>query len=78
MVFVHGCFWHGHRCPRGDRVPKTNTDYWIKKVDRNRSRDASHLESLEKLGWSALTLWECELKDASHTKNVLTGFLAEL
>jgi DNA mismatch endonuclease (patch repair protein) len=40
-VFVHGCFWHGHDCARGSRVPKDNRDYWIGKVERNRARDAT-------------------------------------
>ena len=62
-VFVHGCFWHGHDCARGARVPKQNRDYWEGKVGRNRTRDAANLEKLEALGWRVLTVWECELKD---------------
>ena len=62
-VFVHGCFWHGHDCARGARVPKQNRDYWEGKVGRNRDRDAANLEKLEALGWRVLTVWECELKD---------------
>ncbi len=62
-VFVHGCFWHGHDCARGARVPKQNRAYWEGKVGRNRARDAASLEKLEALGWRALTVWECELKD---------------
>ncbi len=62
-VFVHGCFWHGHDCARGARVPKQNRDYWEGKVARNRARDAASLDRLEALGWRVLTVWECELKD---------------
>lgn len=64
VVFVHGCFWHGHDCARGARVPKANRDYWLAKVARNRARDGVSREKLEALGWRVLTVWECELKDA--------------
>ena len=62
-IFVHGCFWHGHDCPRGARVPKQNRDYWLAKVARNRERDAANRTALQSLGWRVETLWECELKD---------------
>jgi DNA mismatch endonuclease (patch repair protein) len=63
-IFVHGCFWHGHDCARGARVPKQNRDYWVGKVARNRARDVAARESLTARGWRAETIWECELKDA--------------
>jgi DNA mismatch endonuclease (patch repair protein) len=62
-IFVHGCFWHGHDCARGSRVPKANRDYWLGKVGRNRERDTEHRAALEGAGWRVLTLWECELND---------------
>ncbi len=62
-VFVHGCFWHGHDCARGARVPKANRDYWLAKVGRNRSRDVASRAALEAGGWRVETIWECELKD---------------
>jgi len=64
-VFVHGCFWHGHDCARGARVPKQNRDYWTAKVARNRMRDVDARAALEAMGWRVETLWECELKDAA-------------
>lgn len=64
-IFVHGCFWHGHDCARGARVPKQNRDYWLGKVARNRARDAKSREALTALGWRVETIWECELKDAA-------------
>ena len=64
-LFVHGCFWHGHDCARGARVPKQNRDYWVGKVGRNRARDAASRQALEAGGWRVETIWECELKDAS-------------
>jgi DNA mismatch endonuclease, patch repair protein len=63
-IFVHGCFWHGHDCPRGARVPKQNRDYWVAKVARNVGRDARNAEALVVAGWRVEVVWECELKDA--------------
>lgn len=62
-IFVHGCFWHGHDCARGARIPKANRDYWLAKVGRNRERDARHRAALEAAGWRVEAIWECELKD---------------
>lgn len=61
-LFVHGCFWHGHDCPRGSRQPKSNMAYWIAKIGRNRTRDASAGTALEADGWRVVTVWECEMK----------------
>src|SRR4051812_21662543 len=61
-LFVHGCFWHGHTCARGARVPKANRAYWEAKVGRNRSRDETSRAALEALGWRVVVLWECGLK----------------
>ncbi|MFN3512570.1 MAG: very short patch repair endonuclease [Phenylobacterium sp.] len=76
-IFVHGCFWHGHDCRRGARVPKANRDYWLAKVARNRARDAAALDALTVAGWRAKTLWECELKDAGALSERLAKLLAE-
>lgn len=62
-LFVHGCFWHGHSCPRGDRMPATNRDYWRAKIGRNVARDKAILASLKKLGWKPIVIWECETRD---------------
>ena len=67
-IFVHGCFWHGHDCARGARVPKQNRDYWTGKIGRNRARDIASQAALEALGWTPLVLWECDLKDAAALK----------
>lgn len=61
-VFVHGCFWHGHDCPRGARKPKANAEYWTAKIDRNRARDTRVAAELEAAGWRVLTVWECDLR----------------
>ncbi len=62
-IFVHGCFWHGHDCARGARMPKANADYWQAKIARNRARDANTLAAYAAMGWQALVVFECELKD---------------
>ena len=63
IIFVHGCFWHGHNCKRGAREPKENAAYWKRKISRNRERDAAAQEALRAQGWDVLVLWECQLKD---------------
>ncbi|HEX9168126.1 MAG TPA: DNA mismatch endonuclease Vsr [Roseiarcus sp.] len=63
VIFVHGCFWHGHDCARGARMPKSNAAYWRAKIARNRSRDEKTLAAYAELGWRALVIYECDLKD---------------
>lgn len=62
IVFVHGCFWHLHEGCKYARIPKSNVDYWEKKLYRNRERDKHNQKELEKMGWNVITVWECELK----------------
>lgn len=73
-IFVHGCFWHGHDCQRGARMPKANAGYWQAKIARNRARDAAHLEKIAASGWRALVVWECELKDPDALERKLRKF----
>ncbi len=75
-VFVHGCFWHGHDCARGARVPKANRDYWLGKVGRNRARDVASRDALAAAGWRVETIWECELKDHAALETRVRGWLA--
>jgi DNA mismatch endonuclease (patch repair protein) len=77
VVFVHGCFWHGHDCARGARVPKQNRDYWTAKVDRNRARDAKTVAAYREMGWRAEILWECELKDATALEARLKAMISK-
>jgi DNA mismatch endonuclease (patch repair protein) len=76
-VFVHGCFWHGHDCARGARVPKQNRDYWLGKVARNRARDEKTREALAALEWRVETIWECELKDPAGLEARLRSLLSK-
>jgi DNA mismatch endonuclease (patch repair protein) len=61
-IFVNGCFWHGHEGCRYYVVPKSNTEFWKKKIARNIERDREEQQQLAKLGWHCITVWECELK----------------
>ena len=74
-LFVHGCFWHGHDCARGARVPQQNRDYWLGKVGRNRERDLAHRDALTAVGWRVETIWECDLKDAGSLRSRLSALL---
>lgn len=64
VIFVHGCFWHGHKGCKNYTVPKTNTDFWMNKVVRNQERDQEVWRQLEAKGWYVMIVWECELKKA--------------
>lgn len=75
VIFVHGCFWHGHDCKTGIREPKSNREYWLPKVEGNRQRDAAHIADLVSRGWSVLTVWECELGDTGGLAARLVSFL---
>jgi DNA mismatch endonuclease, patch repair protein len=75
-IFVHGCFWHGHNCKRGARSPKANAEYWRSKISRNRERDITHAEDLNRSGWLRLVVWECELRDIDALRQKLLDFLS--
>ncbi|MFP4172620.1 MAG: very short patch repair endonuclease [Candidatus Hydrogenedentota bacterium] len=75
VIFVHGCFWHGHDCARGARVPKTNQEYWTRKIARNVERDRLNRERLHALGWDSMVVWECELKDKAAFIRQVQAFL---
>jgi DNA mismatch endonuclease (patch repair protein) len=62
-IFVHGCFWHGHGCAKG-QPPKSRQEYWVPKIETNRQRDRQSEDRLRQLGWNVLTVWQCETRDA--------------
>lgn len=78
VIFVHGCFWHGHDCARGARTPKTNDEYWRAKIARNVARDARVTAELAALGWETLTIWECELKEPREPAKSIAEFLGQI
>lgn len=76
VIFVHGCFWHGHDCPRG-RPPTSNAQFWDAKIARNRERDAETEATLAADGWRSLTIWECGLRDEGAVLDRLRLFLGQ-
>jgi len=74
VIFVHGCFWHGHECSKGC-LPKSRQGYWKLKIDRNRERDVKNIESLVKDYWKVLVVWQCELKKTVILLQKLNRFL---
>ena len=75
VVFVNGCFWHCHKDCDRVRIPASNRDYWLAKLERNQSRDARNIALLEETGWKVMTVWECQLEDISETTERLLTFL---
>jgi len=76
IVFVHGCFWHGHSCRAGRNRPSSDQSYWITKLERNVARDQSHARKLRRAGWAVMTVWECQLKNPDRVAARLMNFLA--
>lgn len=66
IIFVNGCFWHGHEGCENFRLPKTNTTFWQAKIERNIQRDKQEQQSLAKMGWHCIIIWECQLKPANR------------
>lgn len=76
IIFVNGCFWHGHDCKRGARQPKENAEYWVTKISRNKERDIRSQEALRSMGWDVLVIWECQIKDREALCERLKVFLS--
>jgi DNA mismatch endonuclease (patch repair protein) len=77
IIFIHGCFWHGHENCEAAELPTSNVEYWKKKVSSNKARDFQHIQQLQILGWNIITIWECELK-VKNKDNRLKLLLAEI
>jgi DNA mismatch endonuclease (patch repair protein) len=75
VIFVHGCFWHGHGCKRSLKMPQTNKEFWEAKITGNVERDGRQLARLRKAGWRALIVWECETKATDTLSSRLQRFL---
>jgi DNA mismatch endonuclease (patch repair protein) len=76
VILVHGCFWHGHSCKSGRKRPKSNVQYWKRKLRNNTKRDAANLVTLHEFGWNVFLVWECETK-SSDLADRLREFLEE-
>lgn len=71
VVFVEGCFWHGHRCQKG-RIPGTNSGFWSTKITTNQARDRRNHRALRRAGWRVYRVWECELAKPARREKVLS------
>ncbi|MCL2294234.1 MAG: very short patch repair endonuclease [Spirochaetes bacterium] len=70
IIFIHGCFWHGHKNCEAAKLPVSNADYWTMKVTSNIERDSKNKKLLKKLGWNVIIIWECELKTKNRNKRL--------
>jgi len=75
VIFVHGCFWHGHRSCSRSELPTSNVDFWRKKIEGNVTRDKRTMRELRRLGWDVLVVWQCQTKDIARLTRRLEKFL---
>lgn len=75
IIFVHGCFWHGHAGCSKLRMPASNTDYWVNKIRGNVDRNSKHIKQLTEAGWIVLVIWECELESTARVEKILAQFM---
>tara|TARA_Y100001972_G_scaffold129213_1_gene195277 strand:+ start:4949 stop:5380 length:432 start_codon:yes stop_codon:yes gene_type:complete len=78
VIFVHGCFWHGHKDCKYFVKPKTNTDWWLNKISKNIENDKKNVQILKYNGWEVIILWECELKPKLFNRTINTGFFQKI
>jgi DNA mismatch endonuclease, patch repair protein len=77
VIFVHGCFWHGHANCKYYKVPQTRTQWWLQKINTNKANDAKAVKALKKDGWKVMVVWECGLK-AAKVEKTLTSLLKKM
>ncbi|MBO4975184.1 MAG: DNA mismatch endonuclease Vsr [Bacteroides sp.] len=77
VIFVNGCFWHGHNCKKG-KLPSSNIDFWKKKISNNKSRDDKNSDLLIKLGWKVIIIWQCEISKIDDRIKILNKLLEDI
>lgn len=77
VIFINGCFWHGHNCKKG-KLPSSNIDFWKEKISNNKSRDDKNSDLLIKLGWKVIIIWQCEISNVNNREIRLEFLLEEL
>jgi DNA mismatch endonuclease (patch repair protein) len=75
VIFMHGCFWHGHPDCKASKLPETRKDFWNTKINSNQVRDRENIRDLENLGWKVLIIWQCELNDVLNITEKIRSFL---
>jgi DNA mismatch endonuclease (patch repair protein) len=78
VVFVHGCFWHGHKNCNKARLPASNAKFWEAKIQRNIERDAMQIKELRKAHWKVITIWECDLKTKKIFESTMKRFMKKI
>lgn len=78
VIFVHGCFWHGHDGCKFNRIPKSNTEYWAPKIKGNKERDIINQSLLFQKGWNVITIWECDLINKDKREDTLSKLIISL
>jgi DNA mismatch endonuclease (patch repair protein) len=77
VIFIHGCFWHGHTCKRGV-LPETNFEFWKTKIGGNVERDKRNITELENQGWNVIVIWQCEIRTSLLRENRLQTLISDL
>jgi DNA mismatch endonuclease (patch repair protein) len=75
VIFIHGCFWHGHEGCKRSKRPETNKEFWNRKIDRNIERDKENEKQLYESGWDVIVIWQCQLKDLESLKLYLANWI---
>ena len=78
VIFVHGCFWHGHESCSLGRLPKSQLDYWKEKIEKNKNRDRKSLKQLKEMGWRVIIIWNCQLRTNKNARISLPKILKEI
>lgn len=77
VIFINGCFWHGHSCKKG-KLPSSNIDFWKEKISNNKSRDDKNSDLLVKLGWKVIIIWQCEVSKIDNRIKILNKLLEDI
>lgn len=77
VIFINGCFWHGHNCKKG-KLPSSNIDFWKEKISNNKSRDDKNSDLLVKLGWKVIIIWQCEVSKIDNRIKILNKLLEDI
>lgn len=75
VIFIHGCFWHGHQNCKASTLPETHKEFWKNKINSNQERDGKNINELENLNWKVLVVWQCEIKNISYIAEKINSFL---
>jgi DNA mismatch endonuclease (patch repair protein) len=78
IIFVNGCFWHGHQDCKKSKLPTTNVEFWLKKIEGTKQRDIKNINELKESGWKIITIWECEIKNESSLNQRMEMLVEEI